>query len=86
MTVDQLVAFERVAREGSFSRAAVALGLGQPAVSARILALEDELGGSLFVRARSIRLTGLGTSLLPYVRRALEVLRSRRSASSRRSR
>src|SRR5438128_1266835 len=75
MTVDQLVAFERVAREGSFSRAAVALGLGQPAVSARILALEDELGGSLFVRARSIRLTGLGTSLLPYVRRALEVLR-----------
>jgi LysR family transcriptional regulator, low CO2-responsive transcriptional regulator len=75
MTVDQLAAFERVAREGSFSRAAVALGIGQPAVSARILALEDELGGSLFVRARSIRLTGLGSSLLPYVRRALEVLR-----------
>lgn len=75
MTFDQLVAFERVAREGSFSRAALALGLGQPAVSARILALEDALGGSLFVRARSIRLTGLGSSLLPYVRRALEVLR-----------
>jgi len=75
MTVDQLVAFERVAREGSFSRAAVALGIGQPAVSARILALEEEVGGSLFVRARSIRLTGLGSSLLPYVRRALEVLR-----------
>jgi DNA-binding transcriptional LysR family regulator len=75
MTIDQLVAFERVAREGSFSRAALALGLGQPAVSARILALEDALGGSLFVRARSIRLTGLGSSLLPYVRRALEVLR-----------
>jgi len=73
--VDQLVAFERVAREGSFSRAAVALDIGQPAVSARILALEDELGGSLFVRARSIRLTALGSSLLPYVRRTLEVLR-----------
>ncbi|MFL5311957.1 MAG: LysR family transcriptional regulator, partial [Myxococcales bacterium] len=53
MTVDQLVAFERVAREGSFSRAAAALRLGQPAISARILALEDEVGGSLFVRARS---------------------------------
>jgi len=36
MELDQLVAFERVVREGSFSRAAIALGIGQPAVSSRI--------------------------------------------------
>ena len=40
MATDQLVAFQRIVREGSFSRAAFALGIGQPAVSARIAALE----------------------------------------------
>jgi LysR family transcriptional regulator, low CO2-responsive transcriptional regulator len=81
MQLDQLIAFDRIAREGSFSRAALALGLGQPAVSARILALEDAIGGSLFVRGRALRLTALGESLLPYVRRALEVLREGVEAS-----
>src|SRR5438105_4811026 len=81
MQIDQLVAFDRIAREGTFSRAAVALGLGQPAVSARILALEDAVGGSLFVRGRKLRLTALGESFLPYARRALEVLREGAEAS-----
>src|SRR5438067_11703232 len=76
MQIDQLVAFDRIAREGTFSRAAVALGLGQPAVSARILALEDAVGGSLFVRGRKLRLTALGESFLPYARRAPEVRRA----------
>jgi DNA-binding transcriptional LysR family regulator len=73
--LDQLTAFDRVAREGSFSRAAVSLGLGQPAVSARILALEESVGGALFARGRRIRLTALGESFLPFARRALEVVR-----------
>jgi DNA-binding transcriptional LysR family regulator len=73
--LDQLTAFDRVAREGSFSRAAVSLGLGQPAVSARILALEESVGGALFLRGRRIRLTALGESFLPFARRALEVVR-----------
>src|SRR5438552_8704710 len=81
MQLDQIIAFDRIAREGTFSRAAHALGLGQPAVSARILALEDAIGGSLFVRGRTLRLTALGESLLPYVRRALEVLREGVEAS-----
>jgi LysR family transcriptional regulator, low CO2-responsive transcriptional regulator len=81
MQLDQLIAFDRIAREGSFSRAAVGLGLGQPAVSARILALEEAVGGTLFVRGRTLRLTALGESLLPYVRRALEVLREGVEAS-----
>jgi DNA-binding transcriptional LysR family regulator len=75
MELDQLAAFEKVAREGSFSRAALALGVGQPAVSARIQALEEDVGGALFNRGRRIALTALGESFLPYVRRALEVLR-----------
>jgi len=81
MQLDQLVAFDRIAREGSFSRAAAALGVGQPAISARIRALEAAVGGSLFVRGRVLRLSALGESLLPYVRRALEVLREGVDAS-----
>jgi DNA-binding transcriptional LysR family regulator len=74
MHVDQLRAFDRVVREGGFGRAALALGIGQPAVSARIQALEEVVGGALFVRGRRIALTPLGESFLPYARRALEVL------------
>jgi DNA-binding transcriptional LysR family regulator len=74
MATEQLVAFQRVVREGSFSRAAFALGVGQPAISARIAALEEAVGGPLFTRGRRVALTPLGESFLPYVRRALEVL------------
>jgi DNA-binding transcriptional LysR family regulator len=74
MDTDQLLAFQRVVREGSFSRAAVALGVGQPAVSARIQALEVAVGGALFSRGRRIALTPLGDSFLGYAARALEVL------------
>jgi DNA-binding transcriptional LysR family regulator len=73
--VEQLAAFERIAREGSFSRAAWALGIAQPTVSARIRALEQAVGGPLFRRSgRGIVLTDLGLSFLPYARRALDVL------------
>jgi DNA-binding transcriptional LysR family regulator len=73
--VDQLVAFDRIVREGSFSRAAWELHIAQPTISARIQALEQELGGPLFTRtSRRVSLTALGTSFLPYARRAIEVL------------
>lgn len=75
METDQLEAFNRVAREGSFSRAALALGIGQPAVSARIQSLEEAVGGALFTRGRTVSLTALGETFLPYARRVLEVLR-----------
>ena len=74
MDTAQLVAFDRVAREGSFSRAAVSLGIGQPAVSSRIQNLEDALGGALFRRGRRVSVTPLGESFLPYARRVLELL------------
>ena len=75
MDIDQLLAFDRVVREGSFSRAAWALDLTQPTISARIQALEQEVGGPLFVRGgRRVALTERGESFLRYARRALAVL------------
>jgi DNA-binding transcriptional LysR family regulator len=72
---DQLRTFERIVREGSFSRAAWSLDLAQPTVSARIHALEQAVGGALFARSgRGVALTDLGASFLPFARRALEVL------------
>ena len=74
MDTDQLEAFARVVRDGSFTRAARSLGIGQPAVSARILALESIVGGAVFTRGRRVRLTPLGESFLPFASRALAVL------------
>ena len=75
MDVDQLMAFDRIVREGSFSRAARGLQIAQPTISARIQALEQAVGGPLFARSsRRISLTALGVSFLPYARRALDVL------------
>lgn len=74
MDTDQLLAFQRVVREGSFSRAARTLNIGQPAVSARIAALEGQLGGALIVRGRRLGLTPLGATFLPFVERALDTL------------
>ncbi len=71
MDMDQLLAFERIVREGSFSRAAWALGIAQPTISARIRALEREVGGPLFRRGRRVALTERGAGFLPHARRAL---------------
>lgn len=72
MEIAQLAAFERVARDGSFSRAAEALNLTQPAVSTRISLLEAELEGALFERrGRQLHLTALGQHFLPYAQRIL---------------
>src|SRR5256885_16513967 len=75
MDLDQTAAFEKVVREGSSSRAAVTLGIGQPAVSSRIQSLEEDVGGILFTRGRRISLTPMGEGFLPYARRVLEVVR-----------
>jgi DNA-binding transcriptional LysR family regulator len=75
MDLDHLLAFERIAREGSFSRAARSLGIAQPTISARIQALEEEVGGPLFLRGGGkIALTERGESFLPYARHAIAVL------------
>ena len=52
MEIDQVETFLAVATFGGFHRAADALRISQPAVSARIKALEDSLGVRLFSRSR----------------------------------
>jgi DNA-binding transcriptional LysR family regulator len=61
----RLLTFREVARQQSFSRAAVALTLTQPAVSQQIRALEVQLGERLIERGRgSFALTAAGELLL----------------------
>ena len=65
MEIYQLRTFVTVAREGSITRASELLFLSQPAVSAHIKAMEDELGLVLFERTpRGMSLTAGGTKLL----------------------
>ena len=55
---------------GSFTRAAAALNFTQPAVSHQISQLEQQLGVTLFVRAKGkISLTPEGEIVVQYVRR-----------------
>jgi LysR family transcriptional regulator, low CO2-responsive transcriptional regulator len=64
VTFAQLRSFATVARTGSLTTAAAALGVSEPAVSSAIAALRRDLGDSLFVRAGSgIRLTPGGERL-----------------------
>ena len=75
MDREQLLAFVQIARLGSFSAAARALDLSQPTITARIQALEREVGGTLFVRGgRPLELTERGLAFLPYARHTLELL------------
>ena len=64
-TVGDLVAFIAVAREGSFTRAAVQLGVSQPALSHTLRSLEARLGVRLLNRTtRSVAPTEAGERLL----------------------
>src|SRR5689334_3576213 len=72
MELAQLEAFLQVAHHRSFSRAAEALFLTQPSVTARIQSLEREIGERLFERTgRSVTLTDAGTAFMPHAQRAL---------------
>ena len=76
MEFSQLEAFLEAANRGSFRRAADALYLSQPSVSARVQTLESEVGVTLFHRtARGVRLTDMGRTFLPFAQRSMETLR-----------
>lgn len=65
VTLRQLTVFRTVAGCGSFTQAAHALGLTQPAVSLQVKQLEDQLGAQLFDRdGRTLALTAAGQSVL----------------------
>jgi DNA-binding transcriptional LysR family regulator len=73
----QIEGFIEIARQGNMRRAALALSLSQPALTARIQALEEELGTGLFRRTHSgMVLTPAGRAFLPHADRAMEAIRS----------
>jgi len=64
MEIDQVETFLAVVTYGGFHRAAEALHVSQPAISARIRALEDSLGAKLFTRAHAnLTLSAAGKAL-----------------------
>ena len=72
MEIDQLETFLAVLSYGGFHRAASALRVSQPAVSARIRSLEDSLGVTLFERVRShLHLSPAGKVLRPHAEQLL---------------
>lgn len=74
MELRDLKTFLAVARRLSFHRAAEELHTAQSTVSARIAALEDDLGVRLFERlGRKVSLTGAGERLLGYAAKMLDL-------------
>jgi DNA-binding transcriptional LysR family regulator len=79
--LDAMQAFVRVIEKGSFSAVAKERGIGQPAVSKQISALEEELGTELIHRtSRSIALTEAGRD---FYESALHILDDFENATSR---
>src|SRR5213080_949709 len=81
MEIDQLETFIAVATFGGFHRAAETLRLSQPAVSARIKALEESLGSTLFARSRNaLTLSDAGRILRPFAEQLLKTASQARQA------
>lgn len=73
MDLPRLEAFLAVVRQGSMRAAALTLHVGEPALSARIARLEEELGARVFDRTkRGMLLTAAGRALVPHAERALD--------------
>lgn len=81
MEILQLETFLAVASYGGFHRAAAALHVSQPAVSARIGALEQSLGTRLFDRGPSgFSLSPAGKALRPHAEKLLQQVAVARQA------
>ncbi len=77
MLLAQIEGFVEIARQGNMRRAADALSISQPALTARLQGLEEELGASLFRRTHTgMVLTPAGRAFLPHADRAIEAIRS----------
>jgi DNA-binding transcriptional LysR family regulator len=81
MDTADLKVFQSVAGAGSMNKAALELNTVQSNITARIKALEDEMGFALFERSnRGVTLTAAGRRLLPYAARAARLLDDARRA------
>ncbi|OHU76189.1 LysR family transcriptional regulator [Mycobacteroides chelonae] len=75
MELRQLEYFLAVAEHSNFTRAAEALHVAQPWVSAQVRRLERELGHELFDRSsRALKLTEFGKMLFPLAETALQIV------------
>lgn len=80
MLIAQVAGFLEIVRLRNLSRAAEALHVTQPALTARLQLLEADLGAPLFERShRGMRLTDAGRAYLPFAQRAVEALNSGRA-------
>ncbi|MGZ9587010.1 selenium metabolism-associated LysR family transcriptional regulator [Paenibacillus marinisediminis] len=72
----QLHIFYTVAAKGSFSAAAQALHMTQPAVTMQVQSLEEYFGTKLFHRStKKLQLSDAGRTLLPFAQRSLDLVR-----------
>lgn len=82
MDPTDLKVFEAVARHGSMNRAAAELNTVQSNVTARVRALELELGVLLFERhARGVKVTPAGRRMLPFSARIARLLSDAKAAA-----
>ena len=82
MDATDLKVFEAVARHGSMNRAAAELNTVQSNVTARVRALELELGVLLFQRhARGVKVTPAGRRMLPFSARVSRLLGDAKAAA-----
>ena len=73
MDFEQLKTFQLVSRFKSFSRAAEKLGVTQPAISAQVRSLENEVGARLFERdGGKVTFTAAGRLFEPFAEHCLQ--------------
>ena len=65
LNFNHLRCFHAVATEGSFTKAAVSLNVGQPSITTHVKALEEDFGLEIFARhGHHVELTDVGSTLL----------------------
>jgi LysR family transcriptional regulator, cell division regulator len=81
MDAADLRLFAAIARTGGIGKAALELNTVQSNVTARLKALEDQLGTALFERShRGVALTAAGRRLVPYADRLVRLLEDAKRA------
>jgi LysR family transcriptional regulator, hydrogen peroxide-inducible genes activator len=84
-TIRQLESLVAIADHGSFRKAAAALGISQPALSAQVQSAEDALGIQVFERdRRSVLVTPAGEDVIGRAREALVAVDAVADAARRR--
>jgi LysR family hydrogen peroxide-inducible transcriptional activator len=84
ITVRQMQYFEALAQTLHFGRAAEAVGVTQPALSAQVAEMEERLACRLFDRTgKTVRMTEEARAMLPRIARILEELRELETSARR---